>query len=349
MSGAASPPVFDGHNDALLRLWRGGAGAIDGFAAGSDGHVDAPRARAGGFGGGFFAIFVPGELTLNMAALNRPAYDLPLPEPLSREEGLRVTLEQAAILLELDRRGDVALCRSGAEVAAALAAGRIAAVMHIEGAEAIGPDLAALDVLYAAGLRSVGPVWSRHTAFGHGVPFRFPGDGDTGPGLTEAGRALARRTKALGMVFDTSHLTMAGFWDAAEEGLALVATHSNAHAICPHARNLTDDQLRAIGQTGGVAGLNFVTAFLRPDGQMRPDGAFEWMIRHLDHMIGLAGEDHVALGSDFDGGVMPAEIGSVAGLGALREAMRATGYGEALIAKLCHGNWVAALGRILGA
>ena len=317
--------------------------AISGFAAGSGGHVDAPRSRVGGFGGGFFAIFVPGDLTFDIEPLLKSEYHVPMPDPLDHSEGLRVTMEQAAILIALDQRGDVALCRSAADVSAAMDTGRIAAIMHIEGAEAIGPDLAELDVLYAAGLRSVGPVWSRNTIFAHGVPFTYPADGDTGPGLTDTGKALARRVQELGMVFDTSHLSMAGFWDVAELGLPLVATHSNAHTICPHSRNLTDDQLRAVGETGGMVGLNFVTAFLRPDGQMRPEGAFEHMIRHLDHMIGLAGEDHVALGSDFDGGVMPAEIGSASGLNALRGAMRDAGYGDALISKICHKNWLSCL------
>lgn len=340
--------IFDGHNDVLLRLWKGRPGSLDGFASGSNGHIDVPRAKEGGFSGGFFAIFVPGDLEFDLAAVNKPKYALPLPDPLSHDEGLRVTLEQAAVLIELDRRGDLALCRTVADIEAAMDVGRIAALMHIEGAEAIGPDLAALDVLYAAGLRSVGPVWSRHTIFGYGVPLSYPADPDIGPGLTDHGKALAQRVQDLGMVFDLSHLNAAGFWDVAELGLPLIATHSNAHAICPHARNLTDDQLRAIGETGGIVGLNYVTAFLRPDGQMLRDGAYEHMIPHLDHMIELAGEDHVGLGSDFDGGVMPAEIGSVAGLGMLRRAMDAAGYGEDLIAKICHGNWLACLRRVLG-
>ena len=167
--------------------------------------------------------------------------------------------------------------------------------------------------------------------------------------LTAAGKALAVRAQAKGMVFDTSHLNVAGFWDAAELGLPLVATHSNAHAVCPHARNLFDDQLRAIGETGGMVGLNLATAFLRPDGRMVPDGAMEPLIRHLDHMIALAGEEHVGLGSDFDGALVPEEIGSVAGLDALRGALTRAGYGKALIERLCHGNWVAAIERIVGA
>ena len=111
---------------------------------------------------------------------------------------------------------------------------RIAAVMHMEGAEAIGPDLDALHVLHAAGLRSLGPVWSRPTIFGHGVPFRYPGDPDTGPGLTPLGRDLVRACDELRILVDLSHLNAKGFDDVAALSTApLVATHSNAHAVTP--------------------------------------------------------------------------------------------------------------------
>ena len=132
-------------------------------------------------------------------------------------------------------------------------------------------------------LRSLGPVWSRPNVFAHGVPFRTGSDGDTGPGLTDAGRALVREAHARGMVVDCSHITMQGFWDIAEEGLPLVATHSNACAISLTARNLTDAQLKAVGETGGMVGLNFGTMFLRPDGKRAPEGGIGFAVRHLAH------------------------------------------------------------------
>jgi membrane dipeptidase len=129
-----------------------------------------------------------------------------------------------------------------------------------------------LDLLYAAGLRSLGIVWSRPNAFGHGVPFKFPSSPDTGPGLTEAGRELVRACNERRILIDLSHLNEKGFWDVAGLSTApLVATHSNAHSVCPHARNLTDRQLDAIRESGGMVGLNFATAFLRPDGSMNAD------------------------------------------------------------------------------
>ncbi|MEM6824958.1 MAG: dipeptidase [Pseudomonadota bacterium] len=340
--------VFDGHNDALSRLWRGGPKAIEGFRRGGDGHIDLERAAKGGFVGGFFALFVSGETRFDMGLLRHPPYNVPLPPAVSRTCARAVVDAQIDIMHELVARGDLLLCRTAGEIEAAIDDQRIAALMHLEGCEAIGPELEGLDELFEAGVRSLGPVWSRPTIFAHGVPFRFPSDGDVGSGLTEAGRRLVDGAAARGMIVDTSHLNMAGFYEIAERGLPMVATHSNAHAVSPHSRNVTDAQLRVIGETGGVVGLNFATAMLRPDGSMQPKGAFEWMLRHLDHMMALAGEDHVALGSDFDGAIMPAEIGSVAGLGALQEAMHRAGYGSHLIGKICHGNWLAAIRRIVG-
>ena len=341
-------PVFDGHNDAILRLWMGGIDTAElAFRATDNGHIDIERAAKGGFQGGFFALFAPPAGEFVMPDF-QPPYDYPVSEMLAYGTALRMITEQAAVLHRLDRAGHLALCRSRAEVDAARARGVIAAIMHIEGAEAIGPDLAALDVLYAAGLRSVGPVWSRPTIFGHGVPFRYPSDGNVGPGLTEAGKALVRRCTKLGMMVDTSHLNMAGFWDVAEAGSPLVATHSNAHSISPGARNLTDDQLRAIGQTGGMAGLNLGTMYLREDGRAAPDDCLDDAMRHLAHMVDIAGEDHVGIGSDFDGAPRPADIASCADLQTLIGAMRGAGFGDDLIAKIAHRNWLDCIGRIIG-
>ena len=114
-------------------------------------------------------------------------------------------------------------------------------------------------------------------------------------------------------MIDLSHLNEKGFWDVARLSDApLVATHSNAHAICPHSRNLTDKQLAAIRESRGMVGVNFATSFIRPDGRRNDDTPLEEMIRHMDHLIEHVGVDGVGLGSDFDGATIPAEIGDVA-------------------------------------
>lgn len=346
------PIIFDGHNDLLCRLWlAGGMDAARSFTEGRRGSLDLKKARVGGFGGGLFAVYVcaPSDSGTSYEAMSNPRYDLPLPEPISWREAMPAAVAQIATLFELERLGGLSVCRSVAAIRTAFDEGRIAAVFHIEGAEAIDRDLHTLDVLYQAGLRSLGPVWSRNTIFGHGVPFRFPSSPDIGEGLTDLGLRLVRRCDELGILIDVSHLNEAGFWDVARHSTRpLVATHSNAHAICPHSRNLTDKQLAAIRESDGMVGLNFAVAFLREDGRMLADAPLSQVLRHLDHLIERLGEDRVGLGSDYEGAVVPKQLRTAADLSNLRQAMTEHGYGESLIGKLCHGNWLRVLERIWG-
>ncbi|MFN0193125.1 MAG: dipeptidase [Aestuariivirga sp.] len=339
-------PVFDGHNDVLLRLWlkKEGDPVADFLEGDGKGHVDLPRLIKGGVAGGFFAIFVPSPNDLD---LDDPTAGPPSQE-VSQKAALTAVLSMAAILFRIEAASDgrFKVCRTVAELHDCLARGVTAAIFHIEGAEGIDPDLEALDVLHQAGLRSLGPVWSRSNVFGHGVPFRFPSSPDTGPGLTEAGKALIKRCNALGILVDLSHLNEKGFWEVAGLSSApLVATHSNAHALCASSRNLTGDQIKAIGESGGLIGLNFANGFLRADGRWASENGLDSMLRHLDHLLQLAGEDHVGLGSDFDGARVPSQIGDVAGVPNLIAAMRAHGYGETLISKIANENWLRVLER----
>ncbi|MCV2864481.1 dipeptidase [Albidovulum sediminicola] len=347
-------PVFDGHNDFLLRLMRDPANRDKIWNPGTgQGHMDLPRMRAGGFAGGFFAIYIPSPAAHDdaeyEAIMDAPPYDLPLPELIGADAAQPVAMAMAGHLLWLERTGELSICRSVADIRDAMAAGRIAAIMHMEGAEAIGEDLDALHVWHAAGLRSLGPVWSRPTVFGHGVPFRFPGDPDTGDGLTEAGKRLVRECNQLKIMIDLSHLNEKGFDDiAAISDAPLVATHSNAHAVTRSTRNLTDRQLRVIRDSDGMVGLNYATIFLREDGRKSTFAGWDPVLRHLDHLLGILGEDRLGLGSDFDGATMPAGIGDVRGQQALLEALAAHGFGEALVRKIAHENWLALLQRTWG-
>ncbi len=352
----APMPVFDGHNDILLRLhfapdnrdaiWLSGEGK---------GHLDLPRMKAGGFAAGFFAIYVPSppdpRVPDREAIMDAPPYNLPLPDAISVGDAQNVAFTSAGHLLWMERasNGAFRLCRSVAEIDAAQAAGVIAGVMHMEGAEAIDADLDALHAFHAMGLRSLGPVWSRPTIFGHGVPFKFPGSPDTGMGLTDAGKRLIRECNKLRIMVDLSHLNEAGFWDVAGMSDApLVATHSNAHAVTPSTRNLTDQQLAAIKDSGGMVGLNFATVFLRRDGRRSADMGWDDVLAHMDHLITHLGEDHVGFGSDFDGAELPQGIGDVTGLPRLIDALAAHGYGPDLLRKLTWGNWIRVLGQTWG-
>lgn len=348
MTSNTFPPIFDGHNDVLSLQMKTGKGARKGFTDGNDAHIDVPKSRTGGFGGGFFAIYIPspGDFSDSNEMMRKPKYDVPLHDPVPQAQAKPIMLEQAHILRELETDGALKVCTKTSEIRDCLDTGVMAAIMHIEGAEGIDTNLGMLGEMYDLGLRSLGPVWSRPTDFGYGVPFRFPSDGEIGDGLTQVGKDLVRECNHFGIMLDLSHLNAAGVRDIAEISDApLVATHSNCHAICPHARNLTDEQLAMIKDSDGMVGLNFAVAFLRPDGQMKSDVGLDVMMRHLDHLITHLGEDRVGLGSDFDGAEVPDEIGDIAGLVNLREAMRAHGIDEPLMAKLCNENWLSLLDR----
>ncbi|HKO28973.1 MAG TPA: membrane dipeptidase, partial [Solirubrobacteraceae bacterium] len=230
---------------------------------------------------------------------------------------------------------------------AARADGVLAAVMHLEGAEAIDPALEALETWHAAGLRSLGPVWSRSNAFGHGVPFVSPSSPDTGPGLSSAGLALARRCAELGILVDVSHLNEAGFWDLAGLDLGpIVASHSGVHALSAASRNLTDAQLDAIGASGGLVGIVFACSFLRPDFADDPDTPLALIANHARYVADRIGVSHVALGSDFDGTTIPAALGDAAGTPRLLEVLREVGgFDDRELSLIAWENWR----RVLGA
>lgn len=314
--------IIDGHNDLVLRTWRGD----------SVWHMDLSAARDAGYAGGFFAIYVPSP---HPPGDPPPIpYALPLADPIPTDEAAPIALE----LYETLRGLPVAIATSAADFTPE----RVTAIVHLEGADPLAPDLSDLEDWYERGLRSVGLVWSRPNAFAAGVPFAFPASPDTGPGLTDAGRELVRACNRLGILVDLSHLNEAGFWDVAEVSDApLVASHSNAHALCPSTRNLTDRQLDAIGRSGGVVGVNFAVSFLREDGSQRPDDTpLGEIVRHVGYIADRIGIDHVAFGSDFDGAVVSTELGGLSGLPKLVDALRDAGYDDAAVAKVTHENWL---------
>ncbi len=351
----SAQPVFDGHNDVLLRMYlQEGGDAIAEFLAGAEkGHLDLKKARAGGFAGGMFAVFVPPEDKPDAPPRSRPGsgIEMPLPPELDINYARKVTIGEIAVALKLEAasNGAIGIARSVADIRRINAAGGIAIVLHIEGIEAVDAELEFLHVLYAAGLRSLGPVWSRANVFGTGVPFKFPGDPDIGPGLTEAGKNLVRTCNQLGIMIDMSHLNEKGFWDIAELSTApLVTTHSNVHALCQTPRNLTDRQLDAIKESKGMVGLNYAVAFLREDGKSNADTPIERMVDHLAYMVDRMGETSVGLGSDFDGALIPNEIGDASGLPRLIDAMKARGFGDELVSRIAYGNWLDLLERTIG-
>jgi len=325
-------PVVDGHNDALLRAWRSGESLRE---RSSNGHLDLPRMRDGGVVAGFFAIFVPAtddEPSDPRAplVLTHDGYEVPMEGALPFERADRIARELAAIAerdLRIVTRADDVLGGN--------------AILHLEGAEPIAPDLSNLCEWFERGLRSVGLVWSRPNAFGHGVPFRYPGSPDTGPGLTDAGRALVRAANELGLVLDLAHLNERGFFEVAAASTApLVVSHAGAHELCRIPRNLTDDQLDTVRDSDGVVGVVFDTVMTREDGELVLETPLQTIAEHIEYIADRIGIDHVALGSDFDGSFPPHALDDVSKTQALLETLA---WSDDELAKLAHGNWLRVL------
>lgn len=341
-------PIFDGHNDALLDLYLPERGHGRNFFERSEhGHLDLPRAREGGFGGGFFAIFASQYTSAKPEIIpTDTGYEMRLAPAIDPTYAQHMAIAVSALLfrLEAESQGQIKVVHTANELATCLQDGVLASILHFEGAEAIDPELNALEVFYRAGLRSLGLVWSRPNVFAHGVPFRFPHSPDSGPGLTDVGKELVRACNRLGIMIDLSHLNEQGFWDVAALSEApLVATHSNAHTLCPITRNLTDKQFAAIKESDGMVGLNFAVTMLREDGDNQANTPLETMVRHIDYLVDHLGIDRVGLGSDFDGANIPQAIGDVTGLPKLISALLEHGYDEASLHKITHQNWIRVL------
>jgi len=332
--GEADPAVVDGHTDAILRCHGSGRTFLERT---DEGHLDLPRARDGGLDVVTLATFVPNSAGGSLGAT--PA-DEPAPG-LDAVVARRETYEQLALPHRWAHESDeFRIVKRVADLDACLDGDALGAVLHLEGAEAVDPDCANLDLLYAAGVRSIGPVWSRPNAFGHGVPLVHDATPDTGPGLTEAGERLVRACNERGIVVDGAHMTAAALADTADVSTdPLVVSHGGAHAVSPSARNYTDEQIERIADSDGLLGITLATTQLRPDGADDPETPVSLVADHVEHVVELVGVEHVALGTDFDGATIPDGVGDATGLPAVLDALRDRGFGGEDLAAILGGNW----------
>lgn len=185
------------------------------------------------------------------------------------------------------------IVRTTADLEAAKAVGKLAVILAIENSEVLEGSLYALRALRQIGVRSLGLTHHPRARAADGCE-----EGKYGGGLTRFGRQLVRLMNELGVVVDVSHISERGFWEVLEVvERPILASHSNCRALCDHPRNLTDEQLQALAENGGVVGITFVPSFVDSAAP-----SLERLLDHLDHTIQVAGIDHVGLGSDFDGG-----------------------------------------------
>jgi membrane dipeptidase len=336
--------IFDGHNDAVQHLLEYRNGGRDFLARSDNGHLDLPRAKEAGMVGGLFAMFAkperPPEGDFTRTA---DGYEVRLADPLDPAYARnRIDAQFDALNRVVARAGGKIRWETSVDgIEAGRRDGVFTMVLHMEGAEAIGADLDELEHFYSIGLRSLGPVWSRPNIFGHGVPFAYPRSPDTGPGLTDVGRELIRACNRLGIMVDMSHINERGFWDiAAISAAPLVATHACAHIVCRSTRNLTDRQLDAIRESGGIVGFNFSVCDVRPDAHLDEDTPIDTVVEHLIYLVDRLGEDHVGLGSDFDGAVMPRPVRDASCFPNLIHSLRDHGFNEDTVRKIAFDNWM---------
>lgn len=260
--------------------------------------VTFPKMRAGGLDAAFFSVDV------TRARHNHVAYAL---------DGHGFFAADVAA-----HPDEIVIARTAADVSAAKATGRLAAVLTIENSDALDGSLNTLHAFHALGVRSLGLTHNPRALAADGVgetqASRLGPPLPTEPprgGLTEFGVQLVREMNALGMLVDVSHISERGFWDVMEHTTKpVIASHSNCRALCDHVRGLTDDQLRALATNGGVVGISYVPNFVDPETWTRhtttapgdPPSRIARVLDHIEHVIRIAGPDHVGLGSDFDGG-----------------------------------------------
>lgn len=317
-------PYFDAHCDTIYRCEEtGGGAALDmgaeqaayyaacGCLRQNEGHIDLIRGREFARYGQFFALY--------WDAKNAPA------------DGLLAQCRRLheRFLREMEENRDcIVHCRTGAEVDAAVAQGKMAALLSIEGADLLECDPENLEFACDWGVRLLNPVWNRANCLS-GTNCE-----DAGRGLSDQGRNFVQKMEELSICPDVSHISDAGFWDMIKTARGpVVASHSNARALCPHRRNLTDDQFRAIRDSGGVVGLNFYRDFVGPKDTM------EELMAHVEHFLSLGGEKTLCIGGDLDG--CEALTGGMRGMQdvpKLYDALRRRGYGESLLEDIFWNN-----------
>lgn len=212
---------------------------------------------------------------------------LNLPEAALRQTLLIVN----AFLEELDEAGDhFAVIKNKADLAAVMNSDKIGVLLAMEGAEGLGRDVGLIRLFFELGLCMIGLTWNRANALAEGS-----GE-NTGAGLTFLGRQLVATLADYPIVLDVSHLNEAGFWSALEHGRGpVLASHSNSATICPHHRNLTDAQIRALAERRGLIGLNFYPEFVTSN----EDELLPGLLKQVDHIANLVGLESLALGPDF--------------------------------------------------
>lgn len=315
--------AIDGHNDSIGEQLNG----VRQLSERSDsGHLDLLRMREGGIDAAFFACYVPTMFQRHGATSHALA-----------------RLDQLHLLADrVENRFTIA--RSAADIRQAKRDGRIAAIAGLEGAEALDADIGVLRQFYRLGVRNLGLAWNHRNAACDGVA-----EARSGGGLTQFGVDVVRECNRLGILIDISHLAPAGVRDVlAISEHPIVATHSNAAALCEHPRNLTDAQLDAVAENGGVVGVTFVNEFLRISEERKSPLSVVDVVEHIEYLLQRIGPDRVAIGSDYDGCTTPDDLADASRYPLLTETLLSRGHSGATIRGVLGENFLRVIELVCG-
>jgi len=343
-------PIFDGHNDTLLVLYESRKRKRRDFLHKTAfGHIDLKRAQEGGLIGGIFSINVPNQ-NINLETSSKPllkftnkGYEVKMNPPLNHQYSRNFTNSIIQNLYDIEKKanGIIKIIRNYNEIKNCITQNKFSIVLHFEGAEAIRKDLKNLENYYDKGLRALGFVWSRPNEFGYGVPFKFPHTPNIGPGLTSYGKNLVKKCNELGIMIDLAHLNEKGFWDVVNLSAdPIVVSHTGVYSLCNSTRNLTDNQIDAIGNSDGIIGIYFDSTNLLQDGMPNNNMNLSVIIDHIDYIVQRIGINHVGFGSDFDGAQMPKILKDISRFPDLINAIKDRGYIKTSLEKLAYKNWL---------
>ena len=314
--------VFDTHCDTLQEVLAGKRRLGE---RSEEGHIDLPRLREGGVTAQIFASFVG------------PNY---LPRGAARQ-ALRLL---DVFYQELEENADqLTLATSASDIERAKAESKVAGILSLEGAEALEGDLRVLRAFYKLGVRNIGLTHNLRNAAADGVD-----ETRSNSGLTNFGVQLVQEMNRLGIMVDISHLSPTGVCDVLHVSEApVIASHSNAYALCPHRRNLTDEQLEDVASKGGVVGVTFVPNFVTKDGNQ---ATLKGVLDQTAYMVKTIGIVHVGLGSDFDGFFNSKVRGleDVTRLPRLTAGLVERGYSQEQVKKILGGNFMRVFSEVVG-
>ncbi len=319
--------VIDAHCDSILhtvpRIHKPDWKTRSLIVKSSEGHVDFPRLIEGGVTCQFFAVYV----------------DPPYKPERATERALEMI---SSFYVEVEKsKNKVLIVDNSNDIVKAKEENKLAALLSLEGGEPVQYNPILLRAFHKLGIRSMSLTWNERNMLADGVS-----EARTRGGLTSLGLKTIELMEKLGIIIDVSHISESGFWDIIENThKPIIASHSNCKAICNHPRNLSDEQIKAIAEKGGVIGINFYPKFLTKEEK----ATIEDIIRHIDHIDKLVGINHVGLGSDFDGiSTTPEGLEDVSKLPMLTAKMLEHGYSKNDVKKFLGENFLRVIREVIG-